>query len=561
MRSLTSALRLWHTVRHLKFVQIVGRVRFRLSRPTPDLRAAPALRSFLGIWCEPAHRRQSLFSPTKFNFLNDERDLSKHGFDDESLPKLWRYNLHYFDDLTAQHAPERSEWHRGFIEQWINENSPARGTGWEPYPTSLRIVNWIKWIRAGNEPSERMLNSLAVQTRWLAKRLEWHLLGNHLFINAKALLFAGLFFDGDEARAWCATAQRILRVQIPEQILADGGQFERSPMYHALALEDMLDLTNIMCAYPSVIDASCAATVAARVDGMRRFLAAMCHPDGEVSFFNDSAIGVAPPPTDLDAYAQRLGFPARALLEDGVIHFAESGYIRVQHGSMIAILDVGEIGPSYLPGHAHADTLSMELSINGERILTNSGTGEYGLSAERLRQRGTAAHNTVSIGAADSSEVWSGFRVARRAHPFGLSITESMTESSVEAGGVVRITCAHDGFRWLKGRPRHTRTWVFSLKSVEITDAITWSAGAQPSPSCIDRTPIAHWHCAVEIASSSTVSVSLQPRESSPITLTITGGELALARTTFHPEFGLIRYQPKILVAISGACITTRIVW
>ena len=223
MQSLTSALRLWHTVRHLKFVQIVGRVRFRLSRPTPDLRAAPALRSFLGIWCEPAHRRQSLFSPTKFNFLNDERDLSQHGFDDESLPKLWRYNLHYFDDLTAQHARERSEWHRGFIEQWINENSPARGTGWEPYPTSLRIVNWIKWIRAGNEPSERMLNSLAVQTRWLAKRLEWHLLGNHLFINAKALLFAGLFFDGDEARAWCATAQRILRVQIPEQILADGG--------------------------------------------------------------------------------------------------------------------------------------------------------------------------------------------------------------------------------------------------------------------------------------------------------------------------------------------------
>ena len=47
----------------------------------------------------------------------------------------------------------------------------------------------------------------------------------------------------------------------------------------------------------------------------------------------------------------------------------------------------------------------------------DSGTSTYERDSERLRQRGTAAHNTVQLGGVDSSEVWSGFRVGRRARP------------------------------------------------------------------------------------------------------------------------------------------------
>ena len=114
----------------------------------------------------------------------------------------------------------------------------------------LRIVNWIKWFLAAQPdqvlPSRPGSHSLAVQTRWLRSRLEWHLLGNHLFANAKALVFAGLYFDGAEAQAWLVRGCAILARELPEQILADGGQFERSPMYHALALEDLLDLLNLI---------------------------------------------------------------------------------------------------------------------------------------------------------------------------------------------------------------------------------------------------------------------------------------------------------------------------
>ena len=71
----------------------------------------------------------------------------------------------------------------------------------------------------------------------------------HLFANAKALVFAGLFFEGNEGRKWLNTGLKILEKELREQILEDGGQFELSPMYHALAVEDLLDLINISVVY------------------------------------------------------------------------------------------------------------------------------------------------------------------------------------------------------------------------------------------------------------------------------------------------------------------------
>ena len=69
------------------------------------------------------------------------------------------------------------------------------------------------------------------------------------------------------------------------------------------------------------------------------------------------------------------------------------------------------MGPDYIPGHAHADTLSFELSIGAQRVFVNSGTSEYGLSPKRLNQRKTAAHNTVEVDGKDSSQVWSGLEL------------------------------------------------------------------------------------------------------------------------------------------------------
>ncbi|MCK9247194.1 MAG: heparinase II/III family protein, partial [Anaerolineaceae bacterium] len=355
----------WHTLRHLKPVQFYGRLWFRYSRPRPDLSPHPTLRVLAGSWQLPARREPSLLGPEHFVFLNEEGHLAEVGWVGEARTKLWRYNQHYFDDLNAEGAEARGEWHRILLARWVAENPPGVGDGWEPYPTSLRIVNWVKWALAGNELPSACVASLAVQARWLMRRLEIHLLGNHLFANAKALIFAGCFFTGPEAERWLRTGMKILTREIPEQILSDGGHFERSTMYHALALEDMLDLLNVLRTAGAAIapensfvgrqQAQCAAAWPALISSMVSWLKTMSHPDGEVGFFNDAALGIAPSCASLLAYAQRLGVEQGA--DANPAWMAASGYARLQNEAAVMLFDAAPVGPDYLPGHAHADTL------------------------------------------------------------------------------------------------------------------------------------------------------------------------------------------------------------
>jgi hypothetical protein len=161
---------------------------------------------------------QSLIDFDTFVFLNEVGSLSEVGWDNLSREKLWRYNQHYFDDLNSMNASDRFHWHKALIMRWVDENPLGKGTGWEPYPTSLRIVNWVKWILERNSLevckfSEIFNQSLATQARWLTKRIEWHLLGNHLFANAKALVFAGLYFQSIEANAWLRSGLKIISKQ------------------------------------------------------------------------------------------------------------------------------------------------------------------------------------------------------------------------------------------------------------------------------------------------------------------------------------------------------------
>ncbi|HZP66813.1 MAG TPA: heparinase II/III family protein, partial [Rudaea sp.] len=221
---------LWHTLRHLRPVQFYARAWFRFVHPRPDLRPAPPLRATSARWRSGCARASSMIAADTFRFLGVERRIAEaRDWDRADWPALWRYNAHYFDDLVATDAESRSAWHEALIARWMAENPPARGIGWDPYPTSLRIVNWIKRALAGHALGDASLASLAAQTRHLRRRLEFHLLGNHLLANAKALVFAGTFFEGREAEAWRARGLALLRRELAEQVLADGGHVERSP--------------------------------------------------------------------------------------------------------------------------------------------------------------------------------------------------------------------------------------------------------------------------------------------------------------------------------------------
>lgn len=536
----------WHTLKELKPVQIYGRVLFKATRPKADLRAAPRLRPLRTAHVAPATRIPSMLGPATFRFLNETRDLDSCGWDDPQCLKLWRYNLHYFDDLAATHAGERRDWHRALILRWISENPPGRGSGWEPYPISLRVVNWIKWGLLVEPLDDAAIHSLAVQMRWLCKRIEWHLLGNHLLANAKALVIAGLFFEGPEAEGWLAKGLAILARQLPEQVLADGGHFELSPMYHAIILEDLMDILAMAESFGQSAQPEIAG-MRDIVTRMRAWLAAMTHPDGGPAFFNDAAFGIAPRRETLEAYAGRLEMPQVSSPGEGAHHLVASGYVRVNRGPVAAILDTAAVGPDYIPGHAHADTLSFELSHAGERVLVNTGTSTYEAGARRKAERATAAHNTVEIDGLDSSEVWSSFRVARRARITDLEITHD--------AGTDRIGAAHDGYRArLPGRPLHRRTWTFAADAVTIDDAIE---GAQPLAA------VARYHLAPGI------TAALEASGTAGALVTRAGNRLhwrsscpmRLEAGTWSPEFGRRVPNQHLVGALGDGRMSMTIGW
>jgi uncharacterized heparinase superfamily protein len=539
---IAKAFRYWNTIRYLRPIQVVGRLWFRAHRPRVDLRPAPDLRVRQGPWTAPAERTQSFAAPARFTFLNESSDIGPNDWDKASLSKLWRYNLHYFDDLNATDARSRRSEHEALIERWVTENPPGAGSAWEPYPTSLRIVNWIKWALAGNELRPAWRNSLAAQARFLSRRLEFHLLGNHLFTNAKALAFAGAFFEGKEARQWLERGTSLLMREVTEQILEDGGHFERSPMYHALALEDMLDLANLSQAYPGTIPSEAIVT---RLTPMVDWLVTMTHPDGEIAFFNDAAIGIAPPPAAVVEYANRLGVSVSVSNNARTTHLATTGYARLLSGPAVLLIDAAPIGPDYLPGHAHADTLSFELSLFSDRVFVNGGTSRYAADEVRAFERGTAAHNTVVIDGRDSSEVWGSFRVARRAKPFDVRLAESAE---------LVMTAAHDGYRHLTGAPVHRRTFRLSASSLTIEDAVDGRGEGQSADAFF------HLHPSVELVVTEPTRVKLRNRRVS-ITMTVEGGIMSIAPAAWSREFGLRIPSTVIRATMRAKGMRTTIAW
>ena len=189
---------------------------------------------------------------------------------------------------------------------------------------------------------------------------------------------------------------------------------------------------------------------------------AMSHTNGEPAFFNDSANGIAKPYPLLVQYAGNLGVKASRRISSWL---KDSGYVSFQHRHIHLLVDVAKVGPDYLPGHAHADSLSLELSVSGHKVVVNSGTSEYGLGDERQRQRGTAAHSTLYIPGIDSSEVWGGFRVARRARVK----LEKFQESEAE----LLLKARHNGYCRLKGSPVHQRQIQYQSDKLIISDQLT----------------------------------------------------------------------------------------
>lgn len=543
-------LLLINTLRYLKFKQFVCRAYYFFSKPALKVLEAPSRREELECWQGCSFMEPSTTDGSEFTFLGRAACLTED-WNSPDYAKLWLYNLHYQDILNSFGADQRTELNKCMVNQWIESNPFMIGNGWEPYCISLRSVNWIKWISrlSDDDLDDDWLLSLAQQASALEQQLEYHILANHLFANAKALVFIGSFFGDDLGQRWLDKGLELLDVEIAEQFLSDGAHYELSPMYHSILLWDIADL--ICLAKNTKLP-----QLTTRIEHWQKvfregmnWLQGMCHPDRDISFFNDSTLGIAPTFEDLERYGNELDISlSKPLVSNRIVGnlFEKSGYSVIEwpEGHKL-ISDVARIGPDYQPGHAHADTLSCELSLFGQRVLVNSGISQYGEDLERHRQRSTCSHNTVEINGKNSSEVWAGFRVAKRAKPFGISLSTS--------GGDVEMAASHNGYAGLFHKVVHHRHWLVSASEISVTDNIL---GKVSKATC-------HWHfhpdVSVKETEGNTFSVSLA--DGQLIVIVISGAEAQLSKASWHPGFGESVNNYKLECRLSSSSVVTQIRW
>lgn len=533
MMSLSQLKLLFFTLRHVKFSQIAWRIRHRiLQKPVSTNNCqADVVPSFnLKKHC----LRPDSYQNHRFTFLNHSIDFTNGiNWNDAAQSKLWLYNLHYFDYLLQPDIEENTACK--LILDWIDNNLPFKCNGWEPYPLSLRIVNWIKFLHLHNsQRSEVILNSLYLQTRSLNNQLEYHLLGNHLFKNGVALLFAGYFFNGDEAHHWLETGKRILKEESAEQVLADGGHFERSPMYHALILEDILDCLNLITSNPVDSDPEFQTLLESKATAMLGFMMDTLHKDETYPVFNDTAQGIASTFEQLVDYAGRLNL-SWSNDSNSLIEKPEFGLYTLSRNHMHCIIDAGPIGPDYLPGHAHCDTLSYELSIENQRVIVNAGVFQYA-GKKRNNYRATRAHNTVEIDNAEQHEIWSTFRVARRGYPQHI-ITQQNEDHLYFSG-------QHTGYHRLPGKPTHQRDITLRDNQLHIRDYIT-GKGQHNAKSFI------HFHPNVEVIEKLENQLILKTGHTGYSLVIDDEAEWRLDQYQYSEQFGL--QLPACVVTIRAA--------
>jgi Heparinase II/III-like protein/Heparinase II/III N-terminus len=293
--------------------------------------------------------------------------------------RLASFHAGYGEDVLA--AARAGANVRPAIASWIASNPPRPGDPWHPYVLSTRVGNWLAALTlqpAAVDP--RIADSLWLQLEHLARNVEDEVLGNHVIRNARALVLGGAAFEDERL---LKVGRALLGRELPEQVLADGGQYERSPAYHRLVLRDLLEVEPF-------------ADVGDVLPRMRAFAAATSRPDGAPALFNDGGLDLAP--------VLQLPEP-RA----GSTILADSGFAIERRDDLWLAFRCGALGPPYLPAHAHADALSFQLWRRGRPLVVDPGMPTYEAGPERNGFRGTAAHATVAVGG-DQFELWGAFR-------------------------------------------------------------------------------------------------------------------------------------------------------
>ena len=388
-------------------------------------------------------------SQGRFTLLNREIDFGSLERIDwrrdlgEKNNRLWRMTLAYmgylvplfeidpFSALTVAHSLLAS----------MQEQNPWSSSGvfrdvWHPYAASHRVINLLSCLqlahRAGvpikGDAWDLIIKEIRFGAAFVLRNLECDLQYNHLLKNLVCL--ATVACAGEKGSCYATRELQMVQESVRQQFLADGGQAERSPMYHLLSLMDLRILRDC-----GVLNPEAQATVRQAAHASAAAANALVHPDGDLALFNDSWAGEAP--SALDMISGLHLHPKEPLR----IELPQMGYVRLAQGRDNVLMDFGACGPDDNPGHAHADFLSIELSVSGQRAIVDTGVPTYSEGELRNWSRSAQQHNGPAFEGVEPIEFWSSFRVGRRGRAFKLplQLTEERLAFAAWQSGYLHI--------------------------------------------------------------------------------------------------------------------------
>lgn len=314
---------------------------------------------------------------------------------------------------------------------------------WFPYSVSHRILailsGYILAYESLNEPLRREIESfLQWNAGFVSANVEHELKNNHVERNLVALCLYYSCVRHVPSKVASQLDREVKRI-IEACVLSDGFIAERSAMYQGLAVM-ALDAF----ARTPFLSADTRSLARATYTKALGAWATMTHPDGEIALFNDSWFGEVPPVSSI----------VRDSAVDPVPVLPDAGYVRLESEDVFVLMDAGPIGPSWNPGHGHADFLAIEADVFGKRFVVDPGTFQYSTGPRRTAERSARSHNGPHRRGLEPVDYTGCFRVgrvseARLVEPLSdvcatgrlpLPDGSEVTRTTAVATGVVRVT-------------------------------------------------------------------------------------------------------------------------
>lgn len=401
----------YHTVKHLKFRQVYYYIFYWIKRKWLRKVLVDASKDVSGtpfvILPRPVIKGIDISEDNSFSFLNEVvafGSVYEINWNHDANGKLWAYNLNYFEFL---HLKKLSVSYRLALLHDYYSKRKLLTHGVEPYCISLRNVNIIFFMVENHIKEPKFDSLLWTHYKLLQNNLEYHLGANHLLENACSLVIGGIYF---EDQSLYTRGSVLLQNELNEQFFQDGGHYERSPMYHAILLVKLLDVLNVLIHNSRFEDQEKLVCEIRNVTARMLGWIIQMSVNGIIPAFHDSTNIQKFKIVDILQYSERLHVLSK------MVSLQDSNYRRYDVDYFCIIVDVGSAFPSYQPGHYHAGIFSFVLFSGHKPLIVDPGVSTYKNNTRRHLERSTSMHNTVVVNGVNQSEVWSSFRVARRAN-------------------------------------------------------------------------------------------------------------------------------------------------